>query len=391
MLERTYRVSKKDKGPLLEFLLDALRQSGCSIIQASPPTSAPFQIAFETPFGERLGIIAYAFLANAKQTLHRPVDEYRFQMKYGSKDGRLHHLWQDPFGLYTTLLLGVAPDEGFIVGADSIHNSPTRLFISKFFKESHVAEVLRSGWHAWEREQRSTTHTEPVEVLVGVTPKHFLRYIYFEREARGEDQGHRHFLAEKVGDESHMPALQTLAPYDFDTLAAARLHALEREFQLTPQKILTLINDAPRLKMAVRGWVAEHHLLHLFASLPSVARCLTIPGDGRPDLEVRLQDGRTVLVECKNVLRKANAAGHARVDFMRTRAAQANPCSRYYGPGDFQLLAACMHAQTEKWEFRFRPTAELAPHPTCVGRLSNRVAVDTAWLVDPVEALQRAA
>jgi len=57
-----------------------------------------------------MGIVAYAFLANSKPTKNRPPDEHRFQLKYGSKDDRLHELWQDPFGLYTTLLVGINPE-----------------------------------------------------------------------------------------------------------------------------------------------------------------------------------------------------------------------------------------------------------------------------------------
>ena len=59
--------------------------------------------------GERLGILCYAFLANQVQTTNRPDDEHRFQVKYGSKDGKLHRLWRDPFGLYTTLFVGINP------------------------------------------------------------------------------------------------------------------------------------------------------------------------------------------------------------------------------------------------------------------------------------------
>lgn len=87
---RTYGVSRKDREPLLDFMLQALRGEGCHILYSSAPTQAPFRITFETPLGERLGIVAYAFLANSKLTRNRPADEHRFQLKYGSKDGQLH-------------------------------------------------------------------------------------------------------------------------------------------------------------------------------------------------------------------------------------------------------------------------------------------------------------
>ena len=39
------------------------------------------------------------------------------------------------------------------------------------------------------------------------------------------------------------------------------------------------------------------------------------------------------------------------------------------------MLAACLHAVTEDWEFRFRETSLLGPHRTCAGKLSERVVV----------------
>src|SRR5688572_26434870 len=116
-------------------MLNALRGAGCRILYSSPPNEAPFRITFETELGERHGIIAYAFLANSRLTKNRPRDEHRFQLKYGSKrDASFHALWQDPYGLYTTLLVGINTERGFFVGADPVLHSPTRLFISVEFK-----------------------------------------------------------------------------------------------------------------------------------------------------------------------------------------------------------------------------------------------------------------
>lgn len=75
---RTYRVSRKLKEPLLDFMLEALQSSGCRVLYHSPPTEAPFRITFETLMGERMGIVAYAFFANSKLTKNRPADEHCF-------------------------------------------------------------------------------------------------------------------------------------------------------------------------------------------------------------------------------------------------------------------------------------------------------------------------
>jgi hypothetical protein len=50
-------------------MLEALETAGCRVIRSSPPDRAPFQISYEAPSGERAGIVAYAFLANARTTL----------------------------------------------------------------------------------------------------------------------------------------------------------------------------------------------------------------------------------------------------------------------------------------------------------------------------------
>ncbi len=368
---RIYNASRRDRQPLLDFMLEALRGEGCRILQFSPASQAPLRISFETAQGERMGIVAYAFLANSRLTKNRPADEHRFQLKYGSKDGLLHDLWQDPFGLYTTLLVGINPELGFFIGADPVLHSPTRLFISIEFKQRHVEEILQDGWHAWERE-RQRAPEEPVEVLVGGTPSAFLSYIRFEREAVGEDQGHRQLLAER--------ALKS----------KTAVHALAREFQLAESEVFDLIESAHRLKVAVRGSVAEEHLYRLLRGLPGISRCARLLGDG-PDVGVRLANGRELMVECKNVLRKPNRDGLVRLDFQRTRAAKSDPCSRYYSPKDFDVVAACLHSVTERWEFRFALPGGLDPHAECKGKLSSNVCLDDRWSADPLAALRAAA
>ena len=150
----TFHIQKSARAPLTEFLKTALVESGCTIIHCSGESEAPFRMTFIPPWGGRLGIVVYAFLANQRLTMNRPGNEHRFQLKYGSKDGKLHRIWQDPFGLYTTLLVGINPEQGFFVGADPVLNSPTRLFISKEFKETHAQRILADGWLAWDRDQR---------------------------------------------------------------------------------------------------------------------------------------------------------------------------------------------------------------------------------------------
>lgn len=147
---RTYSVNARARQPLLDFMTGALLGSGCKIVHSSPPDRAPFVIAFESPRGERMGIVAYAFLATRTPTKNRPLDERSFQIKYGSKESyegsNAHELWQDPFGMFTTLLLGIDPSGGFCVSADSVLHSPTKFFIRMEFKDEHADAVAKRGW-----------------------------------------------------------------------------------------------------------------------------------------------------------------------------------------------------------------------------------------------------
>lgn len=373
-------------------MLDALRACGCIVIHRSPAGEAPFRISFLTPWGERMGIVAYAFLANNRKTRNRPSDEHRFQIKYGPRTGRLHHLWQDPFGIYTTLCLGIDVKTGFFVAVDPVLNSPTLFYISKEFKQAHADKILSRGWHTWVRSVRPGTRRRDElapeeerfeqghEVLVGGKPEHFLRYVMFEREALGEDQGHRQLLAEQYPLTSAEGLSAVGSARAGSLLSPTRLHDLERELALGAEELMELISHAPRLKMAVRGWAAERHLRHHLERLPEVSAVTPIEADGRPDFEVALHGAkRKILVECKNVLRVTDAAGNPRLDFMRTRASKSDPCSRYYGPREFDVVAACLHARTEAWEFAARRTADMQTHATCTGKLSHRVVVDGAW------------
>ena len=193
---RTYRVPPQTQIPLLSFMLNALENARCQIIHRPSPETAPFRITYQAPSGERAGIVAYAFLASAKTTRNQPGAKHRFQATYGARDRRLHELWQDPYGIFTTLLVGINPDLGFFVGADPVLHSPTRFPISIEFNDAAVKEIVARGWHVWERDN-GVDKDRPVEILLGGTADSLLHYLAFERTALGQDQGHRHLLADK--------------------------------------------------------------------------------------------------------------------------------------------------------------------------------------------------
>jgi hypothetical protein len=387
----TYGVKPSDREPLIRFIADALEKDGCRLIYTPPATSAPFRFTFETPHGERIGIVAYAFFANNKKIKNRPLDEHRFQIKYGGDLSGLHEIWQDPYGLYITLLLGINPELEFFVAADPVIRNPTRFSVSVEFKDEQANAVLDKKWMAWERERRpgKKTADEPLfEVLIGGTADQLLRLIRFEREAWGEEPGERHFLAERFT--AGMPLVtaspELLAPAP--AISAEHLHALAKEFALPEVKVLDLIAERRMLKMAVRGSVAEEHLVNALRSVAGVGDCRRLEADRGPDVQLSFQ-GRDIRVECKNTSRVRTKEGYEKIDLQRTRASKADPCSRYYKPSEFDLVAACVHAVTGKWDFKYAPTSKLDAHATCAGRLSNNVKLDARWTENAAQALSR--
>ncbi len=399
----TYSVQPRSRERLVEFIADSLRACGCKLLRAPDPSTAPFKFVFDAPDGERLGIVCYAFTSTFTPTRNRPQDEHSFQIKYGSKTiGKLHKVWQDPTGAFTTLFLGVSPDGGYFVGIDPVLNSPTRFFIRFEYKQEQVDGILQRRWFAWERPLRrplstgvlpSAEYGDPVQVVVGVTPDRFLDYIRFERAARGLDQGHRALLAEAAGS-----GLDKLKKAANDLVDDAPAEAGESkpdkglliDFGMTATQLIAMVRDNARLMMAVRGGIAEWHLVRTLSAVPGVSDCQRMQGEGVPDVSLRFEGGRQLAIECKNVLRRVTADGLATMDFMKTRASQADPCSRYYLPSQFDIVAGCLHAVTTAWEFKYVLTTALDPHSKCPGRLSHRVRLDGRWTANAADVLRDA-
>lgn len=377
---KTYSVRRADKAALLGFVLEALEMRGCGVVYVSEPDRAPFYIVFDAASGERQGILVYAFFANTKITTNRPADEHRFQIKYGGNLKGVLEVAIDPQRLVTTIFLEIDPKERIFIAADPIMNTPTPMSRSIEFKASHVEMVREQDWAVWERDRRPgkskdrpTADLEDfrTEVLIGGRQNRLLDLISLERIAQGLDPGERHLVADK---------LKVMRPP-----GNAVPHAILKEFGLAQEALFDLIDGASRLKMAVRGWVAEQHLFDALRCMEGVSACERLEADGQPDISLRWKGGAPILIECKNTLRTTYADGRPRVDFQKTRASKGDPCSRYYRLEDFPVLAACLHAVTENWEFRFALTVNLEPHKTCAGRITSTIGVSEPIFTDRPE------
>jgi hypothetical protein len=364
---------------IVSFVAEALEASGARIIKTPSPDTAPFEYRAATPTGEILDLVCYTFTANKYRQRGRPEDEHRFQIKYGSDFDRYHYLHVADEPHRVTLMLGVHLEERVIVAVDPAMHNPTWFSSSVEFKDEHVEEIHRTGWVGWERSRSEARRKRPMprvsfqtETLLGLKPDRFLRYVQLERIASGMDPGERLLLIDRLADERSPDVV--VAP-----------HPLELELGLSARQILDLIDGAFRLKVAVRGSAAEHHLRDHLATVPGVDEVRHIDQDGMPDFEVVFQ-GHDFRIECKNVLRRLSA-GRIKVDFQKTRASKKDPCSRYYRPEEFEVLAACLHPVTEAWEFRFCSTTKIPPHGRCLGHLSEKVYVEGDPWFDRVEEL----
>lgn len=370
-----YRVSSR-KADLHAYLLEAVSRAGAIALFASPSDRAPIFLGIQGADDERLGVLCYPFRCNPPPINRRPPDEHRVQVRLGGDRSWIeqeHPLGHDIAGVDTTVVLGLHPEAGIIVALDPLLYDPLPMGISVEFKQADVDATLRDGWHVWERVNRTGRRRdaprarEGIETLIGLRPERLLDLVRFERQASGLglDPALRLVAAERVLSDPPSPL--------------RGLHPLEEQFQLPAEEILRIITQRSRLEVAVRGGVAEHHLAAHLRTDADVASAELIDHDGQPDFRVTLTDGRTILVECKNVSPKPYADGTLKVEVQKTRSQRNDPAGRLYRPEQFDVVAACLYPVTKLWEFRFKRTGELARSERFPGRLAPLQRIGSGW------------
>jgi hypothetical protein len=100
-----------------------------------------------------VGICAYVFLANRRETRNRPQDEHRLQIRYGHINdpawrAENHPIGFDPLGVDVTLVVGAHVEADLIIGLDPMIYDPLPLGISVFFKDAEIdlSWGPRRGW-----------------------------------------------------------------------------------------------------------------------------------------------------------------------------------------------------------------------------------------------------
>lgn len=380
---RTYRQS--GKRDVVDFVADAVRQSGGRILFTSEHTIAPVFLGAESSEGERTGILVYPFRCNPAPIKGRPVDEHRFQIRYGSEPSWVdedHPIGRDVAMVDVTVMLGAHLESSLFVGVDPSLYDPLPMGISVEFKDRHVEAALDDTWTVWERDARPGVRrlvaraSDGLETLVAFTPDRFLDYVRFEREATSLalDPPLR-YRAAVAAQAANVPT------------SSSTRHALETEFDIDHATLLNIIERRGRLKVAVKGGVAEHHLETRLRSDPEVVSVTQVDQDGPPDFDVTLAGGAVLRVECKNASPNTyvrasapeDARGDPKVEVQKTRAQKGDPSGRLYSPDQFDVLAACLFATTGGWDFRFRRASSLARDETFPHKIAPMQRVNGLW------------
>lgn len=375
--DRIYAKSHRASGrsDIRDFLIDAIERSGGRVLHASPAGRGPVFIGAQAEHEDVIGLMCYGFRCNAPPIGGRAADEHRVQVRYGGEGtwATNHAVGHDVAQVDITLVLGAHLDRDLFIGLDPLRYNPLPFGISVEFKDEHVDAIQASGWHVWERENLAGRRREVprardgLETVVGFAPERLLDYARLERRATalGLDPPLRFRAATAVSQRR-----------THDTL-----HALEQEFGLPAAEILNIITERTRLKVAVKGGVAERHLESFLKALGPVSDVIRIDADGRPDFRVRLLSGREITIECKNVSPKTYADGTAKVEVQKTRATQGDPAGRLYRPSQFDVVAACLFAVTGGWEFRFCRAKDLTRSEEHPQRIAPLQRVDERWIV----------
>lgn len=139
-------------------------------------------------------------------------------------------------------------------------------------------------------------------------------------------------------------------------------HELELKYGLTAQELLDAVNRRFRLKVALEGAVAEVHFERKLKVAVQEGWLLTYEAhdlDGMHDFTFTTRSGISLRVEVKTVRNGLKA----QVELQKTRAAKADPSSRFYGREHFDLVAVCMGRTSGDWsEFQYALVAGLPGH-----------------------------
>ena len=374
---KLYPISSRRTG-VVDFLEQAVVASGGRMVFCSYPAHrvAPIYMGVQDTSGGRYGLLVYPFTTTKRPTPNRPGNEHRTQIRFGDPTkarDESNPIGRDVAGVDVTLVLGVDPELGFIVGLDPMIYADLPMGISVYYQSKDIQDAGTNGWAVWEREKTGGTRRpswEGLEAVVGFRPHRFLDYVRFEAKASalGLAPGLRRRLADTFADQSTKP------------------HPLEEVFGLASKEILDIIDSNFRLGIAVRGGVAERHLEGVLRTSSLLKSVTPIDEDGKPDFVVTTKTGKVLTIECKTASSEtyakpdrhiaSSSAGDMKVEAQKTRDSGAG---RKYTFDQFDILAACVFSITGLWEYRFRWTKDLQPWDEDTNRIKAVQRIGSSW------------
>ncbi len=152
-------------------------------------------------------------------------------------------------------------------------------------------------------------------------------------------------------------------------------HPLELKYGLTSQELLDAIDRRFRLKVALEGAVAEVHFerkLNIATREGWLSSFESHDVDGMHDFTVVTLSGLPIRVEVKTIRNGVKP----QVELQKTRAAKADPSSRYYDRVHFDVVAVCVGRYTGDWaQFRYVLVRDLPEHRNHLNKLQVMHAI----------------
>jgi hypothetical protein len=149
-------------------------------------------------------------------------------------------------------------------------------------------------------------------------------------------------------------------------------HPLEDLLQAPASDILEAVHHGFRAQVDVKGKLAELYLarqLEMLQNQGKISGFTWNDKDDEPDFVVRYQ-GKALRFECKNVrsgkdqvYEQGEHEGWYRVEIQKTRGGtdpRTGKQTRGYRFDRFEILAACLFNQTNKWDYLFTTSRNLA-------------------------------
>ncbi len=192
----------EEHAALLGGITRALQASGCLVLQTPDPGPTPVVISVDLGYPARFMTLVDVLRARAASPSPFGVAPALFLEPPPPRPQSDSWLPDVP-GLYTRLLLAVDLERRLFIAANPLDHETPATFGNRTIAAHHVERILATGWYVWEHDRDD--EEDPVEILVGFTPEHFLRYVCFEREAFAEEAGHRHALAERPWSRKDAP------------------------------------------------------------------------------------------------------------------------------------------------------------------------------------------